>query len=351
MVDPEAIFSTLFGGERFQDIIGTISLGSEMKSAMQEEHEDDDDDDNDNEGAAAAASVVNANANGQAAAAAAGGSSSSSTTPTATTTKSTKPTLTPEQAAIKEEKQRRKDEHERKVQTEKARVREQRVRQLAVKLRDKLALFSEQAVGEDDKQIADGGQFLLFLFQSRPPPARNSLLARLLKTTTKKVRTMWSIEAEELKKESYGVELLHTVGFVYESKSKSVSYFLSLSLYSRRSSFSWSPFAENPNYFHFFISWSASQSLSDISLTRDFFYFLSPPTFADTFSHRRVRSRSASEGGSTRRGRRLTFSTKPSRRSGRPTPSRTCSTRSRKPKRAEFRPTRRKSWKTRRHKW
>ncbi|GAA5845022.1 hypothetical protein JCM3766R1_004851 [Sporobolomyces carnicolor] len=190
MVDPEAIFSTLFGGERFQDIIGTISLGSEMKSAMQEEHEDDDDDDNNNEGAAAAASVVNASANGQAAAAAAGGSSSSSTTSTATTTKSTKPTLTPEQAAIKEEKQRRKDEHERKVQTEKARVREQRVRQLAVKLRDKLALFSEQAVGEDDKQIADG------------------------------VRTMWSIEAEELKKESYGVELLHTVGFVYESKSK-----------------------------------------------------------------------------------------------------------------------------------
>jgi len=37
------------------------------------------------------------------------------------------------------------------------------------------------------------------------------------------VRTMWSIEAEELKKESYGVELLHTVGFVYQSKSKSVS--------------------------------------------------------------------------------------------------------------------------------
>ncbi|GAA6044619.1 hypothetical protein JCM8097_003409, partial [Rhodosporidiobolus ruineniae] len=33
-------------------------------------------------------------------------------------------------------------------------------------------------------------------------------------------RTMWSIEAEELKKESYGVELLQTVGFVYESKSK-----------------------------------------------------------------------------------------------------------------------------------
>ncbi|KAK4054749.1 DnaJ-like protein [Microbotryomycetes sp. JL201] len=31
---------------------------------------------------------------------------------------------------------------------------------------------------------------------------------------------MWNIEAEELKQESYGVELLHTVGFVYTSKSK-----------------------------------------------------------------------------------------------------------------------------------
>lgn len=30
---------------------------------------------------------------------------------------------------------------------------------------------------------------------------------------------MWTIEAEELKDESYGAELLNTVGFVYSSKS------------------------------------------------------------------------------------------------------------------------------------
>lgn len=36
VVDPEAVFSSLFGGERFVDIIGTISLGQEMKAAMQE---------------------------------------------------------------------------------------------------------------------------------------------------------------------------------------------------------------------------------------------------------------------------------------------------------------------------
>lgn len=29
---------------------------------------------------------------------------------------------------------------------------------------------------------------------------------------------MWTIEAEELKKESYGVELLHAVGLVYTMK-------------------------------------------------------------------------------------------------------------------------------------
>ena len=36
------------------------------------------------------------------------------------------------------------------------------------------------------------------------------------------VRVMWTIEAEELKQESYGVELLHTVGFVYARKSQYV---------------------------------------------------------------------------------------------------------------------------------
>jgi len=31
---------------------------------------------------------------------------------------------------------------------------------------------------------------------------------------------MWSVHAEELKQESYGVELLHAVGFVYKLKSE-----------------------------------------------------------------------------------------------------------------------------------
>ncbi|GAA6010371.1 hypothetical protein JCM10207_005197 [Rhodosporidiobolus poonsookiae] len=165
VVDPEAIFSTLFGGERFQDIIGTISLGSEMKTAMQADSDDEGDDSTPGD---ASSTTVSTNGSKKPERGAA------------------KKELTPEQARRKREK----EEQEQKVAAEKARVRDERVKQLTDKLRDKLALFAEQAQGEEDEQIAEG------------------------------VRTMWSIEAEELKKESYGVELLQTVGFVYSSKSK-----------------------------------------------------------------------------------------------------------------------------------
>ncbi|BGP64042.1 hypothetical protein NBRC10512_003293 [Rhodotorula toruloides] len=163
-VDPEVIFSTLFGGERFQDIIGTISLGSEMKSAMQLDESDDED-----ESSPSSSTAV----------------SSTSTSSTAATKRTKKP-LTPEQ----ERRRALKAEQEAKLAAEKQKVREERVKVLSDKLRDKLALYAEQAQGEEDKQIADG------------------------------VRTMWSIEAEELKKESYGVELLQAVGVVYQMKSK-----------------------------------------------------------------------------------------------------------------------------------
>ncbi|KAG0664231.1 hypothetical protein C6P46_001695 [Rhodotorula mucilaginosa] len=174
MVDPEAIFSTLFGGERFQDIIGTISLGSEMKSAMQAEESDDEDDGD----AGAAQGTVTTN-NG-----APGGGGQR---PAAAGKKVKKP-LTPEQ----ERKRAQKAELEARLASEKAAVRTARVHALADKLRDKLALYSEQANGEDDVQIAEG------------------------------VRTMWRIEADELRNESYGVELLHAVGTVYTMKSKYV---------------------------------------------------------------------------------------------------------------------------------
>jgi hypothetical protein len=39
-VDPEEIFSAIFGGERFVPIIGHISLGKDMKDALQNEDSD-----------------------------------------------------------------------------------------------------------------------------------------------------------------------------------------------------------------------------------------------------------------------------------------------------------------------
>lgn len=140
MVDPEAIFSTLFGGERFQDIIGTISLGSEMKSAMQADEDDEDD---------------SAAASGGAAAGASGSTVATTVDPKTGKPVTTKPALTPEQEARKKAK----EEQEARAVAEKAKVREQRVKHLADKLRDKLALFSEQASGEEDAQIAEGGAF------------------------------------------------------------------------------------------------------------------------------------------------------------------------------------------------
>ena len=35
MMDPEEVFGGLFGGERFKDIIGTVSIGREMKKELQ----------------------------------------------------------------------------------------------------------------------------------------------------------------------------------------------------------------------------------------------------------------------------------------------------------------------------
>lgn len=124
MVDPEAIFSQLFGGERFQDIIGTISLGTEMKSAMQ-----DDEDEDEGEGVVAA-----------------------------TTGPDGKPKLSPEQQAQVDRKKEAKRAAEEKVNAEKAKVREARVIDLVERLRTRLAIFTEQATSEDDQQIASGGK-------------------------------------------------------------------------------------------------------------------------------------------------------------------------------------------------
>ncbi|KAH9461855.1 hypothetical protein KEM48_009691 [Puccinia striiformis f. sp. tritici PST-130] len=163
-VDPEAVFSTLFGGEKFQDIIGTISLGQEMKTAMQKESDDDDEPDNE-----AGGQLVSTTNQPQA------------TSPTSKA--ATKPTLTPEQKAKRDAVLQAESE-------ERKRVRDARVTKLADKLKSKLYLYTEQADEEFDQQVMDS------------------------------VRMIWEIEKDTLAEESFGPELLRTVGATYVAKSK-----------------------------------------------------------------------------------------------------------------------------------
>ncbi|KIJ08027.1 hypothetical protein PAXINDRAFT_89465, partial [Paxillus involutus ATCC 200175] len=91
---------------------------------------------------------------------------------------------------ISEEEKARREEKERKASAEKAAARAERVQKLVENLDRKLSIFTESATGPDDPDVS------------------------------RSWRTICQLEAEELKKESYGVELLQAVGFVYMSKAK-----------------------------------------------------------------------------------------------------------------------------------
>ncbi|KAK4689264.1 hypothetical protein P7C73_g860, partial [Tremellales sp. Uapishka_1] len=148
--DPEEIFGSMFGGERFQDLIGTISIGKDMKDVFQQQHEE--------ETEANGGMIVGPNG---------------------------KPVLSPEAQA-------RKTAREKKASDEKAKARKERVDKLAVNLQNKLSIFSEAAKDADDKVV--GASF----------------------------KEICRLEAEELKSESYGVELLHAIGQTYVAKSAHV---------------------------------------------------------------------------------------------------------------------------------
>ncbi|OAV99015.1 hypothetical protein PTTG_02440 [Puccinia triticina 1-1 BBBD Race 1] len=163
-VDPEAVFSTLFGGEKFQDIIGTISLGQEMKTAMQKESNEDEEQENDT-----GSQLVSA-----------------SNQPPITSPSSkaaSKPTLTPEQKA-------KRDAVAQAEAEERKRIRDERVTKLAEKLKVKLCIYTEQAQEEFDQGLMDA------------------------------VKWQWEIERDSLAEESFGPELLRTVGSTYLAKSK-----------------------------------------------------------------------------------------------------------------------------------
>ena len=73
---------------------------------------------------------------------------------------------------------------------QKAAARAERIAKLVENLDRKLSIFTESAAGPSDPQV------------------------------TESFRTICKLEAEELKQESYGVDLLHAIGFVYAQKGK-----------------------------------------------------------------------------------------------------------------------------------
>ncbi|KAF9242843.1 DnaJ-domain-containing protein [Melanogaster broomeanus] len=91
---------------------------------------------------------------------------------------------------LTEEEKARKEEKERKASAERAAARAKRIEKLVENLERKLSIFTESATGPDDPEVS------------------------------RSWRTICQLEADELKKESYGVELLQAIGFVYASKAK-----------------------------------------------------------------------------------------------------------------------------------
>ncbi|KAF8344396.1 DnaJ-domain-containing protein [Amanita rubescens] len=166
-VDPEQVFSALFGGDKFVPIIGSISLAKEMKAAMQEAGGEDDDNEED-------ASAV-----------AAGGGAKLDVSKQAgeKNSKRDSKVLSPEERAARDEKARKKS-------AERAAVREERVSKLFENLERKVAIFTEIAAGPNDRDMLNG------------------------------YKQMCELEADDLVHESYGYELLQTIGFVYASKAK-----------------------------------------------------------------------------------------------------------------------------------
>ncbi|WWC65239.1 uncharacterized protein I303_107856 [Kwoniella dejecticola CBS 10117] len=142
--DPEEVFGKMFGGDRFEDLIGQISIGKDMKDAFQQQHEQE-----------AGDFMIG---------------------PTG------KPMMTPDAM-------QRKMIRDRAVAEEKARVRRERVDKLAKNLVNKLNIYTEAAKGVEDKLV--GASF----------------------------KEICRLEAEDLKEESYGTELLNAIGRAYQAKS------------------------------------------------------------------------------------------------------------------------------------
>ncbi|GJE93563.1 DnaJ-domain-containing protein [Phanerochaete sordida] len=91
---------------------------------------------------------------------------------------------------VSPEEKARRDEKARKIAAEKAAVRKERVDKLVENLERKLGIFAESATTPNDVEV------------------------------TRSYQQICALEAEDLKRESFGVELLQAIGFVYVAKAK-----------------------------------------------------------------------------------------------------------------------------------
>ncbi|KAL0080109.1 X-domain of DnaJ-containing-domain-containing protein [Phycomyces blakesleeanus] len=133
-VDPEEFFKSSFGGDRFLDIIGELSIGRDMREAMETAEDGEEGEE--------------------------------------------RSTETPEQKAEKEA-QKEKSEAERNE------TRAARVKTLSEKLVNKLCIYTE----------------------SEPSITSAAAFTNIIQA-----------EAEDLKHENYGIELLHAIGYTYTAK-------------------------------------------------------------------------------------------------------------------------------------
>ncbi|KAL4962191.1 DnaJ domain protein [Aspergillus stella-maris] len=211
--DPNEFFGMIFGGDAFHDLIGEISLLQDLTTRMEittEEAEEE-------ELAAATEEKLNVNDDGKPAestAAGAAGAASPSPSPSASGTSTPRPRLGQQaimdksdeeirmqSAAVSEEERELRKKEKKKgglsreqaeklqaFELERQKAREERVDMLATKLIDKISVWTET-----DKS------------------------ADVTKAFEEKIR----LEVENLKIQSFGIEILHAIGATYVSKATS----------------------------------------------------------------------------------------------------------------------------------
>lgn len=117
----------------------------------------------------------------------------------------------------------RKAELEKKQNAERAKAREERVAKLTETLQRKLAIYTEQAQQGHVAEVAKSGERngdVSATGDARTQRSRAEHRSLAPCFPAPPVRAIWTIEATELKDESYGVELLNVVGNTYIAKAK-----------------------------------------------------------------------------------------------------------------------------------